>query len=302
MRKSRAGAAVLACYGLALLAGVATLRWGAHLDPLWRLALADGAATLVVFGFSRGFDNSSFYDPYWSAAPACFVAFWLIELPNGNATRAAVVCTLVLAWGARLTWNWWRGWHGLGHEDWRYVDLRAKTGRLYWLVALVGLHAAPTVWVFLGCLALVPAFSSTRPFGVLDLVAATVMAAAIVLESTADQQLRRWTLHQKRKGDLFSGGVWGWMRHPNYAGELGFWCGLYLFAVATAPEWWWAALGPLSIGGLFVLVSIPMKDARLKATRPLYAERMRRVPALFPRRPRPNASEKAHHGDGVGAP
>lgn len=294
--------AIVACYALALAAGVATLRAASELEPLWRLAAADGAATLVVFAFSRAFDNASFYDPYWSVSPAFFVAFWLLEFPAGNGTRAAVVCVLVGAWGARLTWNWWRGCHGLRHEDWRYVDLREKTGRLYWVVAFLGLHVAPGVWVFLGCLALMPALSSARPFGTLDLVAAGVMAGAILLEATADQQLRRWTLHQKRRGDLFSGGVWGWMRHPNYAGELGFWVGLYLFAVATAPEWWWAALGPVSIGALFVFVSIPMKDARLRATRPLYAERMRRVPALLPRRPTPNAMEKAHHGDGVGGP
>src|SRR5271166_5398267 len=34
-----------------------------------RVAAADGAATVVVFGFSVLFDNSSFYDAYWSLAP-----------------------------------------------------------------------------------------------------------------------------------------------------------------------------------------------------------------------------------------
>jgi steroid 5-alpha reductase family enzyme len=29
----------------------------------------------------------------------------------------------------RLTHNFLRGWRGLAHEDWRYVDVRNKTGR-----------------------------------------------------------------------------------------------------------------------------------------------------------------------------
>ena len=38
-------------------------------SPMWVAAGADVAATLVVFAFSVAFDNSSFYDPYWSVAP-----------------------------------------------------------------------------------------------------------------------------------------------------------------------------------------------------------------------------------------
>ena len=287
--------AILACYAVAFAAGVATLH-SVEAEPLWRLAAADLAATLVVFCFSRAFDNSSFFDPFWSVVPALFVVFWLLELPDGNPLRATVVCLLVFAWGIRLTFNWWRRWHGLGHEDWRYVDLRRKTGRLYWLVSLIGLHLAPMGWVFLGCLSLVPALSSTRPFGPIDALATTVTAAAILLEATADQQLRRWTVHQKRPGDLLETGVWGWVRHPNYLGEIGFWTGLYLFAVATDPAWWPAALGPASIAALFLFVSIPMKDARMRASRPAYAARMKRVWALIPRKPTPGVGRG---GDGV---
>ena len=41
------------------------------------------------------------------------------------------------AWAVRLTWNWARGWTGLGHEDWRYVDIRSATGALYWPASFV---------------------------------------------------------------------------------------------------------------------------------------------------------------------
>ena len=51
---------------------------------------------------------------------------------------------------SRLTWNWYRQWHGLSHEDWRYVDIRKKTGRAWPLASLAGVHFFPTLIVFAG--------------------------------------------------------------------------------------------------------------------------------------------------------
>jgi len=51
---------------------------------------------------------------------------------GGDRARLLLAFTLVTFWAVRLTWNWARGWTGLTHEDWRYVDLRTKSGRAYW--------------------------------------------------------------------------------------------------------------------------------------------------------------------------
>ena len=53
-------------------------------------------------------------------------------------------------------------------------------------------------------------------------------------------------------------------RHPNYLGEIGFWWGLWLFALAADPSWWWTVIGPLAMVALFARVSIPMMDQRLR--------------------------------------
>src|SRR5262249_15545800 len=146
-----------------------------------RIAAADAVATLVVFAFSLAVDNSSMYDPYWSIAPIP-IAAWLGAVSDGLLVRRVVVVALVCLWGARLTWNWVRGWSGLGHEDWRYVDLRGKTGAAYWLVSALGLHLMPTVTVLAGLLSLQPALGGTAPLGPLDLVAFLVTAGAVLLE------------------------------------------------------------------------------------------------------------------------
>jgi steroid 5-alpha reductase family enzyme len=259
-------------------------RSGARL-PAWQaLALGDGAATLVVFGFSVLLDNSSVYDPYWSVAPMV-IATALVGIDaerQALGARQVVVLALVLVWGARLTYNWARGWGGLGHEDWRYVEYR-RAGRSYWVVSLLGFHLMPTIWVYLGCLSLLAVFSSARGPALLDGLALVVTVAAIALETIADEQLRDFRRAHPTPGAVLDTGVWAHSRHPNYLGELGFWWGLYLFGLAADPSMWWAIVGPVSITLLFVFVSVPLLDRRSVARRPGYARHMALVPALVPR-------------------
>jgi steroid 5-alpha reductase family enzyme len=261
--------------------------------PTWRVMLiGDVAATIVVFGASVVLDNSSVYDPYWSIAPMVF-APWLALDSVGSTARRVLVTALVLAWGARLTWNWARGWSGLSHEDWRYVEIRGKTGALYWPVSFVGIHLMPTVLVYLGSLALVPALSSAAPLGPLDVAASAVTLGAIVVESAADEQLRAFRRSGPPAGTIMARGLWAWSRHPNYLGEIGFWWGLGLFAVAAEPGAWRALAGTVAITSLFVFISVPLIDRRSLARRPAYAAHMRRVPGLVPRPWRRRASRGA---------
>ena len=285
---ARAFALCALAYVLALVAALGTGSWLGDRDPLLVVAVADVAATLVVFAFSFACDNSSFYDPYWSVAPIPIAVYFAVHpLATGDPIRRALVVVLVAAYGARLTWNWARGWHGLAHEDWRYVDLRQKTGRAYWLVSLLGLHLMPTAMVLAGCLALRAAFFvGTRPFGALDVVAALVTAGAVLIEGTADNQLRAFRLAAPPPGSTLEAGLWRYSRHPNYFGEVSFWWGLALFAVASGAVVPLAFAGALAITALFLFVSIPMIDKRMLSRRPDYRERMRRVSPLVPLPPR----------------
>ena len=287
--------AILACLLAYLVAAAVAIVVGRSLSrahPILVTAVADVAATLVVFAFSFALDNSSLYDPYWSVAPPAIGLYWaLAPVVDGvSPTRQVVVLLLVGVWAGRLTWNWLHGWQGLGHEDWRYVDFRTTAGRAYWLVSLLGIHLFPTVIVFGGCLSLFPALSAgPRPFGLLDVLAIAVTAAAIAIEATADEQLRRFRRTPAGPTRTLATGLWAWSRHPNYFGETLFWWGLFLFGVAADPAWWWTIVGPLAITLMFVFVSVPMLDRRMLARRPDYRGRMRDVSALVPFPPRPGA-------------
>jgi steroid 5-alpha reductase family enzyme len=287
--RARSFAIVVAAYVVALGAAIASAAIAGNDTPVLAAFVADIVATLVIFAFSMGFGNSSIYDPYWSVAPPVIALYWATVLPGSEAVPARqwIVLLLVFAWAIRLTLNWARGWPGLHHEDWRYRDLRANANTPYWLVSLTGIHYFPTLMVFVGCLPLYSALTAgSHALGPLDALAALVTGGAIALETIADEQLRKYNL-TKQSGDICAVGLWAWMRHPNYLGEMLFWWGLWLFAVAANPDWYWSVIGPVAITAMFLLASIPMLDQRSLARRPGYAEHMKRVPALLPRRPRP---------------
>jgi steroid 5-alpha reductase family enzyme len=259
---------------------------------LWTAGAADIAATVVVFVFSLMLDNSSVYDPYWSVAPVPILAYWLAAAGTLSARRVIVVA-LVAFWAVRLTMNWLRRWHGLADEDWRYADYR-KAGVFYWPISFLGFHLFPTVIVFLGCVALLPVFrAGSGQLGILDLAAIAVTAGAILMETTADRQLRRFLLTRTDPSQILGTGVWALSRHPNYFGEVLFWWGLWLFGLAANPGWWWTVVGPVAVTGLFLGVSIPMMDRRLVGRHPAYAEVMETRSAFIPLPPSRSAERRA---------
>lgn len=280
---------VVIAYAVALVVALVVGHRVPFEHPIAVALAADVAATLAIFAFSLAFRNSSFYDAYWSVVPPVIALYWTQrpEVVGVNPFRLAVVTGLIWLWGIRLTWNWNRGWAGLRHEDWRYVDLKEKTGVFYWAVSFLGIHLMPTLWVFGGMLPVYAVMAAgATPFGPLDLAAFAVTFGAIWLEARADKELKRYRDSGPAREDFLQAGVWRWSRHPNYLGEMGFWWGLWLFSLAANPSWWWTGVGALAITLMFRFVSLPMIETRMLERRPGYAaftERSRLVLPL-PRR------------------
>jgi len=195
--------------------------------------------------------------------------------------RHWLVGALVILWSVRLTHNWARGWTGLSHVDWRYIDLQNKTGVFFPLVDLFGIQLFPTLLVFLGTLPLWYLSQAGAPFGVLDGLWIVIGYAALWLEFRADNVLREHRLDATNAGKVLQSDVWSWCRHPNYLGEIGFWLSLGVAGfLATGITLNW--LGIAAMIALFVGVSIPMIDKRQLANKADYADYRARVPSLIP--------------------
>ena len=156
--KGRALALVLASYVMAIGAGAATLVFAPIEDPIWRTLAADAVATIVIFGWSVAYNNSSFYDAFWSLFTPLVIFYWRGEGQRQGSgvpfERMALITLSSWVWGLRLTLNWatdWPGWH---HEDFRYIQIRQAFRKknlpkpVYWLVgSLLGVMVFPTMQV-----------------------------------------------------------------------------------------------------------------------------------------------------------
>lgn len=244
-------------YLLAAAAGIAVYR----LLPLalWlRLLLADVAATALVFAFSLIFRNASVYDPYWSVQPIVILAAFALRAAMTPARLLLLIA--VCLWGLRLTWNWAYGFYGLGYQDWRYTMLKEKTGALYPLVNLLGIHLVPTLVVY-GCiLPAVYAFSEDAVLNAGSVAGILLSVAAAVWQGAADYQMHAF--RAAGQGGFIRTGLWRHSRHPNYLGEILMWWGVALFTVCSLRFQWYFIAGAAANTLLFLCVSIPLADGR----------------------------------------
>ena len=117
-------------------------------------------------------------DFIWSSWPLvqCIIilARAFPQWQSGEAeVRRLLTCVLVAVWGWRLTCNFIaRG--GIGHEDWRYANMRRQLGRHFWWASLFSVFLGQTVFVFGPCLALYGALLGSRPLDACDAWAASV--------------------------------------------------------------------------------------------------------------------------------
>jgi steroid 5-alpha reductase family enzyme len=297
MTEKTKGSLILLCvYVIAFCAGF----WASTLageGVLLKSAIAVAVSVLIIFTGSISFNNSSVFDPYWSLAPPlmviCYIALAAAEQPlQGKAAsiehflgspRLILLFMLTLAYSARLTWNFLRGWPGMKHEDWRYVDFRTNSGKAYWLVSFSGIHLFPALMVFGGTLSIwVSVVQGYRALNLFDVLAILVTGGGILLEATADSQLRSFLSANKEAGKTMNRGLWSLSRHPNYLGEILFWWGLYLFALAANPSFWWVIIGPMAITFMFIFASIPMIEKRMLKRRKDYQAYMEKVNKLVP--------------------
>ena len=271
----------IAAYILAICMAVAAWSLTPQLSDLWRVAVADVAATTFIFVCSLVFNNSSMYDPYWSVKPAV-IATAYAALFGLHGMAAIALFALMMLYNLRLTSNFFRDWPGLKHEDWRYRNFRHQFPKAYWLISFSGIHMFPTVMVYLACIPLYFGMKQSFELNWLGWLGMLVTLAAIVIAFVADEQMRDFRKNPENKGKNMNEGLWKHSRHPNYFGEMLTWWGIYLVALNASLDLWWTGIGTLAITLMFAFISIPLMDNRSLENRKDYAELMARTRAILP--------------------
>jgi len=236
-------------------------------------------ATLVIFLFSNIHKNSSIYDPFWHVAPIPIV-FYIASTSNLSRLEIMLVVAAFLFWSLRLTYNWYLNWSNLDHEDFRYIDLKNNNKFLAFINDLFGIHLIPTLIVNASLYPIYVALTSNSLNDLLY-VGFLLIVFAVCIQYISDSQMREFRKDVNNLGKTMKYGLWKYSRHPNYLGEVCFWFGIYIFALASESALIWLLASPLTMLALFVFISCPMMDNRSLEKRSDYKEYMDKTPQLF---------------------
>ena len=230
-------------------------------------------ATIFIYLGSVLLKNSSLYDPFWSVAPVPIVIYLSIQSENSILLKMLVIFPILL-WATRLTRNWVISWEGFHHEDFRYIDLKNTNKYKAEFNNFFGIHLFPTFIVNICLYPLVYIFINDVDVNVYLYISSIITLIAVILETVADEQMRKFRSDPRNKGKTMKYKLWRYSRHPNYLGEVGFWFGIYFMGISSGFAPLWLIVCPLAMLLLFVFVSCPMMDERSLKNRPNYREYM----------------------------
>jgi len=258
------------------------------------------AAAILCFLISTISGNHSQVDKLWSLIPIAYV--WMVAFHSGFESRLLLMALLVTAWGFRLTYNFSRrGGYSVrfwtGEEDYRWAVLKARpefAARWRWVLfnlLFISLYQMGLILLFT-----LPAVRSIdgSPLGWADYLLAFLLISLVVIETIADQQ--QWNYHKEKqkllateadlpgkyKKGFVHTGLWGRMRHPNYAAEQAIWIVFYFFSVAATGVWInWSVMGAILLVLLF-WGSSNLSESISAGKYPDYSEYTKRVPRFVP--------------------
>jgi steroid 5-alpha reductase family enzyme len=230
--------------------------------------------------------NASIVDIFWGAGFVVTVWIYFALTPGNLYGRKLLICGLVTLWGLRLSlYILWRNWGK--PEDYRYANWRRSAGLNWWWQSYfqVFLLQGALMWILSIPLLAVQVSPVPPGFTWIDGLAVLVWAVGFTFEAVGDWQLARFKADPANRGQLLTGGVWRYTRHPNYFGDCAQWWGFYLVALAAGG--WWTIFSPLLMTFLLLRVSgVRLLEKGLQATKPGYEEYARRTSPFFPLPPR----------------
>ena len=248
---------------------------------IYNLLICDCIATVFVWIVGIFLQSASVYDPYWSVQTVVIYLCLQIYYNNFNFGNVLFFNILML-WAVRLTYNFIHGFNDISYIDWRYKQIKEKTGVFYQLVSLLGIHMVPTIIVYF---ASVPAFMyviNNDSFSFLNIIGIIIMLIGIFLELVSDINMIQFKKVRKDRSEIINIGLWKYSRHPNYLGEITFWYGVAFVFVLSNQSMWYLIIGAILNTLLFLFISIPLAENRLKTYKENYSEYQKKTRMLLP--------------------
>jgi len=242
-----------------------------YLGIILSILIADIVSTVIIWIIGVFVGSASIYDPYWSVQTPIYLLFLMIQLKQFN-LGSILLLIFVLLWAIRLTINFIIGFNNFSYIDWRYKQIQEKTGKLYQLVNLIGIHLMPTLIVFF---ASTPAFMYVIDgygFSFFNIIGLIIMLSATIIELIADKEMKSFIKIRTSRSEINRIGIWKNTRHPNYLGEILFWYGIALVYLLPSFNHWYLIFGAVTNNLMFMFISIPLADKHLKTYKADYQD------------------------------
>lgn len=227
-----------------------------------KLLIISIVGSVLVFIFSVIFDNSIFYKPYYSIEPNVLI---ILLMFNNKINYPVVISFMVvfMIFAIRFNLFWILSFKNLNNKDFRYINIKEKTKKIFPLVSFLLIHLLPT---FISYFALLPGikFVSVNYTNYSSFIGIAIMLLGIMISILADYDIYEY--HKRNKEDrrqIINTGLWKYSRHPNYFGEIVFWYGVYFAMLSVSFSSWYLVIGALIINLIFVFISIPVLEKRL---------------------------------------
>ncbi|MDB6152073.1 MAG: hypothetical protein JWL90_526 [Chthoniobacteraceae bacterium] len=235
----------------------------------------------LTWAVSVRIENYGLLDVAFSYGIAVLAPFYALSGP-GNPLRKGAFALIGAAWSLRLgTYILLRVIKHHPKEDVRYEKLRERwRGPGMFLVffelqaLIVGLFSLPF---------LAASFNDSPALRPIEVAGLILAALALMGESLADEQMRRFKSDPANRGAVCQAGLWRYSRHPNYFFESLVWAGFSIAALGS-PWGWTGLICPfLMLYFLFKVTGIPLtEEYALKSKGALYREYQRTTSAFVP--------------------
>ena len=106
---------------------------------------------------------------------------------------------------------------------------------------LFGIHLIPTLIVNVSLYPIYEALMSNN-LNNLIYIGFILIILAVVIQYISDAQMRKFKSNESNFDKTMKYGLWKYSRHPNYLGEVSFWFGIYIFALASGSTSIWLSL------------------------------------------------------------
>ena len=181
--------------------------------------------------------------------------------PHAN-IRLTIICGLVLIWSVRIYLRLYPRLLG-NKKAGSYASGAAMSFVLSLPLILTSVYGGPEL-------------------GFVGYMAVALWVIGFTLEMVRDFALDKFQSDPNNKERFLTGGLFHYVRHPHYLGEILMWVALAILALPTTTLGPLSFLSPIYLLLYFVLLRIPEAEARL-ARLPEFRPYAERTPKLFPR-------------------